>query len=283
MSLPDTAGANAAQIDYWNTAVGQTWAEHQAQLDRLIAPLGAEALRVLAPSAGERILDVGCGCGETTLDLAARVGPSGQVVGVDISEPMLAVARARALPVDGAVPEFLDRDAQVADLGEATFDAVFSRFGVMFFSDPSAAFANLHRAVRPGGRLAFVCWRPYAENLWMRAPMDAAQPFLPPMPASDPLAPGPFAFADPLRLRAILEGAGFAGVTIDPFDTLIGGSSVAETLRLNFQVGPLGSALRSAPHLAASVGKAVEALLASHDTPQGVMMPACVWIVQARR
>lgn len=283
MSLPDTASANAAQIDYWNTAVGQTWVEHQAQLDRLIAPLGAEAIRVLAPAAGERILDVGCGCGETTLELAARVGPGGGVVGVDISEPMLGVARARDLPVNAVEPQFRNSDAQVADLGEAAFDAIFSRFGVMFFSDPAAAFANLHRAVRPGGRLAFVCWRPYAENLWMRAPMDAAQPFLPPMPASDPLAPGPFAFADPLRLRSILEGAGFAGVTIDPFDTLIGGSTVAETLRLNFQVGPLGSALRTAPHLAASVSQAVEALLATYDTPQGVMMPACVWIVQARR
>lgn len=283
MSLPDTASANAAQIDYWNTAVGQTWVEHQAQLDRLIAPLGAEAIRVLAPAAGERILDVGCGCGETTLELAARVGPGGGVVGVDISEPMLGVARARDLPVNAVEPQFRNSDAQVADLGEAAFDAIFSRFGVMFFSDPAAAFANLHRAVRPGGRLAFVCWRPYAENLWMRAPMDAAQPFLPPMPASDPLAPGPFAFADPLRLRSILEGAGFAGVTIDPFDTLIGGSTVAETLRLNFQVGPLGSALRTAPHLAASVSQAVEALLATYDTPLGVMMPACVWIVQARR
>lgn len=283
MSLPDTASANAAQIDYWNTAVGQTWVEHQAQLDRLIAPLGAEAMRVLAPAAGERILDVGCGCGETTLELAARVGPGGGVVGVDISEPMLAVARARDLPVNAVEPQFRNSDAQVADLGEAAFDAIFSRFGVMFFSDPAAAFANLHRAVRPGGRLAFVCWRPYAENLWMRAPMDAAQPFLPPMPASDPLAPGPFAFADPLRLRSILEGAGFSDVTLDPFDTLIGGSSVAETLRLNFRVGPLGSALRTAPHLAASVSQALEALLVSYDTPQGVMMPACVWIVQARR
>ncbi|ALL12636.1 class I SAM-dependent methyltransferase [Caulobacter henricii] len=283
MSLPDTASANAAQIDYWNTAVGQTWVEHQAQLDRLIAPLGAEAMRVLAPTAGERILDVGCGCGETTLELAARVGPGGGVVGVDISEPMLAVARARDLPVNAVEPQFRNSDAQVADLGEAAFDAIFSRFGVMFFSDPAAAFANLHRAVRPGGRLAFVCWRPYAENLWMRAPMDAAQPFLPPMPASDPLAPGPFAFADPLRVRSILEGAGFSDVTLDPFDTLIGGSSVAETLRLNFRVGPLGSALRTAPHLAARVSQALEALLESYDTPQGVMMPACVWIVQARR
>ncbi|HQR88536.1 MAG TPA: class I SAM-dependent methyltransferase [Caulobacter sp.] len=283
MSKPDTPAANAAQIDYWNAVVGRTWAQFQAQLDRQIAPLGAEALRVLAPAEGERILDVGCGCGETTLDLAARVGPAGQVTGVDISEPMLAVARSRERPAKGAMPEFLCIDAQTADLGEATFDAVFSRFGVMFFADPTAAFANLHRAVRPGGRLAFVCWRPYAENLWMRAPMDAAQPLLPPMPASDPLAPGPFAFADPQRLRSILEGAGFSGVRIDPFDTSIGGASVKDTLSLTFQIGPLGSALRAAPHLAESVGEAVEAVLASHDTPQGVMMPACVWIVQATR
>lgn len=283
MSETVSAAANAAQIDYWNAMVGRTWAENQAQLDRQIAPLGLEALRVLAPVAGERILDVGCGCGQTTLDLASRVGPAGHVTGIDISEPMLEVARARPVPEDAARPEFLRSDAQIADLGAGVFDAVFSRFGVMFFSDPPAAFRNLHKAIKPGGRLAFVCWRPYQENLWMRAPMDAAQSLLPPMPSSDPTAPGPFAFADPQRVRTILEAAGFDDVTLEPFDTLIGGSSVRDTLSLTFQVGPLGSALRAAPHLAATVSDAVEATLARFDTPQGVMMPASVWIVQARR
>ncbi|MDI1365852.1 MAG: methyltransferase domain-containing protein, partial [bacterium] len=143
MSQTPSPAANAAQIDYWNATAGRIWAQFQEHLDRQIAPLGLEALRVLAPRAGERILDVGCGCGQTTLDLAVRVGSEGQVTGVDISEPMLAVARARPTPAGAALPAFLDRDAQTADLGEGVLDAVFSRFGVMFFSDPPAAFANL--------------------------------------------------------------------------------------------------------------------------------------------
>lgn len=280
--MSETA-ANAAQIDYWNATVGRTWAQFQNQLDRQISPLGLEALRVLAPMAGERVLDVGCGCGQTTLDLATRVGPAGHVTGIDISEPMLDVARSRESPRGAIRPDFIRADAQTADLGEGVFDAVFSRFGVMFFSDPQAAFANLLAALKPAGRLAFVCWRPYAENPWMRAPMEAAQPFLPPMPASDPNAPGPFAFADPQRIGSILRSVGYDDVTIEPFDALIGGASIEDTVKLTFQVGPLGSALRAEPQLALVVGNAVRSVLQSFETPEGVMMPASVWIVRARR
>jgi SAM-dependent methyltransferase len=280
--VPETA-ANAVQIDYWNTTVGRTWAQFQEQLDRQISPLGLEALRVLGPQVGERVLDVGCGCGQTTLELANRVGSAGHVTGIDISEPMLEVARRREIPQGVIRPEFLSADAQTAELGEGVFDAVFSRFGVMFFSDPSAAFANLRKALKPDGRLAFVCWRPYAENLWMRAPMEAAQPLLPTMPTPDPAAPGPFAFADPQRVVSILQSAGYDDVTIEPFDALIGGASIEDTLKLTFQVGPLGSALRAEPELALSVGDAVRGVLKSFETPRGIMMPAAVWIVQARR
>ncbi|MBU4433558.1 MAG: methyltransferase domain-containing protein [Alphaproteobacteria bacterium] len=283
MTQTPSPAANAAQIDYWNATAGRIWAQFQEHLDRQIAPLGLEALRVLAPRAGERILDVGCGCGQTTLDLAARVGSEGQVTGVDISEPMLAVARARPAPAGAAQPAFLDCDAQTADLGEGVLDAVFSRFGVMFFSDPPTAFANLRKALKPGGRLTFVCWRPYPENPWMRAPMEAAQPFLPPIPPADPTAPGPFAFADPQRVQSILQAAGFEDIRIRPFDAMIGGGSIDETLDLTFRVGPLGAALREAPHLAPTVREAVRARLSDFATAEGVLMPAAVWIVQATR
>jgi SAM-dependent methyltransferase len=273
--------ANAAQIDYWNATAGQTWARYQTQLDRQIEPMGLEALRALAALPGERVLDVGCGCGQTTLELAKRVGAAGAVTGVDISSPMLAIAEARPVPVGAAQPQFIECDAQTADLGQVRYDAVFSRFGVMFFSDPVAAFTNLRRALTSQGRLTFVCWRPFAENLWMRAPMEAAQPLLPPSPLIDPTAPGPFAFANPDRVRSILSEAGFSDVTLHAFNTSIGGSSLEQTVDLAFRVGPLGAVLREQPDLAPRVADAVKAALAPYETPSGVLMPAAVWIVQA--
>jgi len=280
--MTDEQTANTAQIEYWNAAAGPVWVQFQELLDRQIEPLGLEAMRALAPAPGERVVDIGCGCGQSTAELAARVGPSGAVVGVDISEPMLVVARSRATLEASARPSFRQADAQTEDLGDGAFDAAFSRFGVMFFSDPVAAFANIRRALAPGGRLGFVCWRPLTENPWMLEPMQAAMPLLPPLPPPDPTAPGPFAFADADRVRGILAGAGFSAVRIEPFDMRIGGSSVEQTLNLAFRVGPLGAALRENPERAEAVAEAVRARLAQYDTPGGVLMPAAVWIVQAR-
>ena len=281
MSTSDNSSVNAAQIDYWNATAGETLALFQEQLDRQIAPLGLEALRVLAPEVGERIIDIGCGCGQTSLDLARRVGRNGHVVGVDISAPMLDVARHRPLSGSALRPEFREVDAQSVDLGHAVFDAAFSRFGVMFFSDPVAAFSNIRRSLKPHGRLVFVCWRPLSENTWMLAPLSAALPFLPPPPPADPLAPGPFAFSDAARVRSILCDAGFGLVTIEPFDAMIGSGDIEQTLALTFKVGPLGAALRENPQQKGNVADAVREVLTHYATPAGVLMPAAVWIVLA--
>ena len=279
MSTNAAPGGNAAQIDFWNATAGQSWAEFQTQLDRQLEPLGAEALRVLAPATGERIIDIGCGCGHTSFALAARVGASGAVLGVDISQPMLAVAEGRV--TGAAAPAFRLADAQADDLGEAAFDGAFSRFGVMFFSDPVAAFTNIRRALKPAGRLAFVCWRRLGENPWMYVPMEAARPLLPPLAASDPTAPGPFAFADPARVRAILTEAGFGAIAIDAFDTRIGSGGMEETLAICRRVGPLGAALREHPDHAEAVMGVVTEALGAYLTPEGVLLPAAVWIVSA--
>ena len=278
-----SVAANQAQIDVWNTTLGSIWTEFQAQLDRQIEPLGLEAMRALGPRAGERILDIGCGCGQTSAELAARVGASGAVIGVDVSAPMLEVARGRPIGADLARPLFRQIDVQTGDLGRGGFDAAFSRFGVMFFSDPVSAFRNVHGALKPGARLAFVCWRPFQENLWMRAPLEAAMSFLPPLPPPDPDAPGPFAFGDPRKVEAMLGEAGFASIGIRAFDAPVGGADLEQTLRLNLRIGPLGAALREHPHLLDRVSDAVKAAMARYETPQGVFMPAAVWIVQARR
>ena len=151
----------------------------------------------------------------------------------------------------------------------------------MFFSDPVAAFANIRASLNAHGRLGFVCWRPLEENPWMKGPLEAALPFLPPVPPSDPVAPGPFAFADARRVRSILLAAGFRRVRIDPFDTRIGGADIDETLKLALRVGPLGSALREHTQLRGRIAETVRDVLTHYVTPSGVLMPAAVWIVLA--
>ena len=284
MSQSPATPDNDSQIDVWNTTLGAIWTEFQAQLDRQIEPLGLEAMRVLAPCAGQqRILDIGCGCGQTSAELAARVGPPGKVVGVDVSEPMLDVARARPIAPGAVRPFFRQIDAQTGELGHHGFDAAFSRFGVMFFSNPVAAFENIHRALKPGGRMTFVCWRPFAENLWMRGPLEAALPFLPQLPTPDYTAPGPFGVWRPgegpldsdrrrFRIRRY-PALRCAGGRLErgpdakaPLPYRAPGLSVAGTSRLPGS-GP---------------GRCKGDHYNRYDSPNGVFMPAAVWIVQAR-
>lgn len=278
--MPDTQGEapNAQQAAYWNDQAGPTWAEQQAPLDRQLAPLGRRVMAELDLGPGRRVLDVGCGAGETTLELAAT---GAEALGVDISHTLLEVARSRSQGLAGV--SFLEADAQAHAFPTASFDAVFSRFGVMFFADPGAAFANLRRALKPGGRLAFVCWRTPAESPILTAPMQAALAHVTPPPASpDPHAPGPFAFADPERVRAILAGAGFSDIAITPHDEKIGGNDLETTLALTLKVGPLGALLRENPDKREVVVDAVRDLLRRHEGPDGVKLMSATWIVTAR-
>ena len=272
---------NAAQAEYWNTGAGPTWASLQEKLDRQLAPLGRQAMAALALRAGDRILDIGCGSGDTTLDLARRVSPGGHVTGVDISRTLLHVAERRALGAGDVA--FVEGDAQVYPFEPASFDGVFSRFGVMFFADPVAAFVNLSRALKPAGRLAFVCWRAAMENPVLVAPMMAAAQHLPtPPPPPEPGAPGPFAFADADRVRGILQAAGFTDISVAPFELPIGGGGLEDTLELALKIGPLGSMLRENPDKREVVIDAVRTLLAQHQGPDGVKLPSASWIVTAR-
>jgi SAM-dependent methyltransferase len=203
------------------------------------------------------------------------------VLGADISRTLLELARHRAEGMRGV--DFVEADAQTHAFEAARFDAVFSRFGVMFFADPKAAFANLRRALKPGGRLAFVCWRSPAENPVMVLPMQAALPLLPePPPQPEPNAPGPFAFADPDRVRGILEAAGFDAIQVEPHDEKIGSGDLETALGLALRVGPLGSVVRENPALAPKITDAVRAALAPHAGPDGVKLASATWIVTAR-
>lgn len=275
-------GPNAAEVENWNAINGQTWARFQEQLDRLVEPLGREALRVLAPAPGERVMDVGCGCGQTTLDIAARVGVLGAVAGFDVSTPMLEIAHARIVLEGSARPEFRRVDVQTGDLGQGLFDAAYSRFGVMFFSDPVTAFVNLRKALKPAGRLAFVCWRAFADNPWMRVPLEAALPHLPPLAPMNHTLPGPFAFSDPQRVRRILGEAGFTDVHAESSDMSIGGSGLDATVDLSLRMGPLGKALRENPERLSMVAGPVRQAISAFEASGAVLMPAAVWIVEAK-
>ena len=164
---------NAQQIEYWNGPVGERWAKKQSDFDRNMGSLTVKALAFADARPGERVLDIGCGFGTTTMALARSVAPDGRVTGIDISAPMLGAARRRVAEA-GLPIELIEADASVHPFAPR-YDLLFSRFGVMFFADPTAAFANLHGALKPKGRLAFVCWRAFAENTWAFAPYKAAE------------------------------------------------------------------------------------------------------------
>ncbi len=284
MAEAETAAANSDQITYWNATAGETWAALQDRLDSQIQPLGEAAIEALRLKAGERVVDIGCGCGQTSLALAERVGAAGSVLGVDISRPMLAVARRRIAEQSLPQASVIEADAQTHAFEAEAFDAVFSRFGVMFFADPTAAFANMLKGLRRGGRLGFVCWRPFAENPWMAVPLAAAAHHFPdPAPPPDPLAPGPFAFADPARLHAILSDAGFADVTVTAQDKAIGAPNLDQAVETALKVGPLGALLREHPEKAEMVVSAIRQALAAYATPDGVRLGSATWIVAARR
>lgn len=205
---------NEQMIAFWNGPGGQSWARNADDQDRELHALGEVLLDALAAAPGESVLDVGCGPGTTTLAVAERVGPTGRVVGVDVSAPLLALGEQRAVGFDNVT--FVEADAQATIPAGAPFDAIVSRFGVMFFDDPEAAFANLRRATGPGGRLAFVCWQSPDANPWFfTAPRAlAGLPGVDLGPPPDAHTPGPFAFADADRVRAILAAGGWRDVDV---------------------------------------------------------------------
>ncbi|MFI5394146.1 MAG: class I SAM-dependent methyltransferase [Candidatus Binatia bacterium] len=287
MATLEPVGPNAEQIQYWNELAGQKWVAFQPLLDAQLSPLGRRTMERAGVASGERVLDVGCGCGNSTLDLARRVGSAGAVTGIDISTVMLERARQAAGEAGVTQARFENADAQTHRFPPSSFDVLFSRFGVMFFTDPAAAFANLRQALRPGGRVGFVCWQGLQHNPWMRVPLSAALPHIPPPPLPAPDAPGPFAFADVDRVRAILTRAGFTVLNIEALNESLsvgGGRDLDDTASFLVHIGPLGRLLRDAEDdVRARVAESVRDAIAPFATPQGVRMPSAAWVVTAQR
>jgi SAM-dependent methyltransferase len=251
--MPDGEEGNRVQAAYWEER-SSSWIEAEEFTGQVAAPFGLRTMDRLTLEPGQTVLDVGCGTGATTVELAQRVSPGGAVVGVDIAPSMLTAARAHAARQRAEAVEFVVGDAQTDDLGADRFDAVYSRFGVMFFADPPAAFSNLRRALRAGGRLAFVCWQDLFVNEWMLVPGAAAVGLTgepPPMPGPD--EPGPFSLADRGRIERLLADAGFTAIDVVPHseDVVVAADELDRVVDAATRVG------------------AVRAVLVAHDDEHG--------------
>ena len=268
--------ANADQAEYWSSPAGQTWATHQDQLDTLMAGALDAIVARGAPQPGEQVLDIGCGTGASGLVLSDQVGPTGHVTALDISEPLLALARQRGAGRDNL--SFVLGDAQTHAFPEGAADLVISRFGVMFFEDSVAAMANLRRATKVGGRLAMICWQGAPENPWFMLPMKAAMDRLGKPEPMDPLAPGPMAFKDVERVTGILREAGWARaqgekleVDLVPPQTLEAAAEMATT------IGPATRLIREKNGTEADVAAikaGCKAAFATYQTEAGLRVPA---------
>ena len=277
----------AAQIAYWNDKTAASWTALQELIDPIFAPLTTLAIQAAAPNDGERALDIGSGCGATILELARCVGPRGHVLGIDISAPMSAHACERIAAARIANAEAVVADAATYDFAPGDRDLLFSRFGVMFFAEPVAALVNLRRAMRGDGRLECVVWRSLAENPWFVVPLQAALPLLPPAEAVDPLAPGPFAFADADRVKYLLRRAGWRNARVERHDMslrLAAADDVATAAEIVTWVGPLSRRLagsRDNAALQAAVKRAIEEALHAHTKDDGIVLTGSVWLVSA--
>ncbi len=237
-------------------------------------------MAAIKPLPGEHILDIGCGVGGTPRALAGMVGPSGRVVGMDLLQAAIDVVQRDPGLLENV--SFLCGDAQSYPFHPGSFDAAFSRFGVMFFADPIAAFANIRRALRPGGRLGFVCWRGLTDNELDEFPLRAASGCLPAQLVSDTSSSGWFSFSNPQSIREILSGAGFSDVTIAPHDEQVSCGDLQSTVDVCSRVGALGKILRDHPELRSEAVATLERALRPLDGPTGPNLRAATWVVTAR-
>ena len=275
--------ANSDMAEYWNGRPADVWVTEAERFDSILAPFGRRLLTVADLKPGEPVLDIGCGSGAVSLEAARGVGRHGQVTGLDLSAPMLDVARRRA-EEQGLDIAFVRGDAQTFSFDEL-FDVVLSRFGVMFFDDPEAAFANLAKATRPGGRLCFVCWQEMFANEWIAVPSMAmvAHVGIPELP--EPGAPGPFALADGQRTRSLLESAGWSDVTVEEHtDGMRMGSDPEDVVAfmLSDEIGRRLVEGKDPEAVQAGTEATLEALR-PHATPEGVVLGGAYWLVTARR
>jgi SAM-dependent methyltransferase len=284
--MSESTIANTAQHEYWNTVAGPRWVGLGGLVERRVRAVNDLLLVRSAVAAGERVLEIGCGTGAATVPFAEAVGEGGRVVGVDISEPMLAGARQRIAASSLGNVSLVQADAQVHRFENNRFDLITSRFGVMFFADPVAAFRNLLPAARPGGRLCFVCWAPLEENRHWLIPYEVALRHLGPPAPTPPHTPGPLAFSDEVYVRSILEAAGFADVVIERETPDIIGATPEEEAEHACIMGPPARLIdekKPDDAVRETIRREMMEAFAAHAGGKEMRLPSTVFLVTARR
>lgn len=281
--MTDTDALHVDQIAYWNGPGGAKWVAQQAATDIMLAPVAEALIAHANVPPGGTIIDIGCGCGATTLALAQKVGSAGKVTALDVSAPMLDVARRRLAPFDRV--QCIVGDAATYDFPAGAADLLISRFGVMFFGDPTAAFANMRRGLKPDGRVVIACWRPIDQNPWMQIPLHAAYKHVPRLPRPAPDDPGPFSFADPARVTRIFVGAGLTPPRFTPLDVsidLASGGGLDAAVDQACEIGATSRALQGQSDEAKEAVKlAVREVLAPYVTATGVPLGGAAWLVDS--
>ena len=276
-------GPNATQAKNWHGRDGARWARHKAPHDAMLAPLTEKAFDAVGFVPGQRVLDLGCGSGTTTFEIARRIAPSGLVIGIDISKTLLALGREQAAAEPDLRIKFEFADIETHKFAVASFDVAFSRIGVMFFSNPATAFANVHRAMIPGSQLAFVCWRKVRANTWASVTLDIARRHveMPPRPGLED--PGPYSFRDPERVHRILTEAGWSEIAIVELDAdAYMGADLDEALANCLTVGPIANQVLAAPeNTRTAIATELRSVLPEYVTKRGVIMHAATWFVTA--
>jgi SAM-dependent methyltransferase len=281
------SSSNAEMRRYWNEVAGPRWVDRAEVQEARNIEVAELLLREAQARPGEQVLDVGCGPGATAIPLAAAVAPSGHVTGADIAEPMLGLLQKRIAERAVANLTPLLVDAQTHAFPPASFDLIVSRFGVMFFADPFAAFRNLCVATKPGGRLCMAVWSGIEENLHWKIPFEIAVRAVGAPKPQPPHAPGPMAFRDPDYFRRILSEAGFAEIAVEPRDFQVRGRSAAHEAELAGMLGPPGRLLdekQADEATRRSVVKEAEAAFARYAGANGeVRLPGTILLAKARR
>ena len=277
---------NIKQKQFWSGAGGDVWVDKQREMDIMLNPLGEKVIQGLDLKEETKILDIGCGCGATTLEIAKIVN-QGEVIGVDISEPMLERATQTASDMALTNISYQVKDVQVDEMPNKYFDIAFSRFGVMFFEDPFEAFKNINHSLKDDGQLSFVCWQHASLNPWQSLSIQVIKEFLD-LPVPSPKSPGPFAFEDKSYIEEILNASGFRDIEIKDNQediVMFSGKSIREACEDYLTINPVVTEmLKNSPsELREEILEALIGKFSDYHKDDGLLFPSATWVVSARK